>query len=171
MRAPLIALLAVTFCHSPPSQVHDPDPWKVLRPLVGQWRGKAEGMFMPTAAVEQSWEFVIGDMFLQGHTQYLDSTSVHESLEMLSWDQARKCFVLRRFSSTGDVMQLAGKVQDDGNLIMESEAWENGFPDEVRWKSTLTFVSQDEIQVTYYLALEDGTFGPVSEMELKRTDE
>ena len=172
MRAPLIALLAVTFCQSPASKVPDPDPWGALRPLVGNWEGKVEGMFMQ-AEVEKSWEFVLEDKFLQGHARLAhDSRSVDENIGMLSWDRERECFVLRRFSSKGSVIQFVGKVQNDGSLVMESEAWENGFPYEMRAKLTLTFVSKDEIHVTHYLASGDEPFGDfvASEMKLKRAD-
>jgi len=171
MRIQLIALLTVAVCQSPDPrvEVRGSDPWDDVRMLVGHWKGEVEGWFMQ-AEVERNWEFVLGGKFLQGHSRSVHGHQVDEELDMLSWDKVRRCFVLRRFSSSGYVLQFAGKVRQNGRLELETEAWENGRPYPLRAKIAFAFVSEDELEVTFYMALKNQELVVYSVMKLARVD-
>lgn len=169
MRIPLALTLIAVLSYSPPSQEAPPRPLSAVGRLAGHWHGRAQGFYLQ-AEVEATWEFVLDRKFLQGRTTFDDNGPLDETLSMLSWDDARGCFVLREFSSGGYVVRSSGNFDAEGNLQLDTEAWENGWGDEARARIVFSFPSEDRLRMTTYMAFGASELARFAEVTLDRAD-
>ncbi|MDP3740089.1 MAG: hypothetical protein Q8R02_22080 [Hyphomonadaceae bacterium] len=136
-----------------------------LQPLarfVGNWRGTGAGE-PGASAVERSYAPVLGGRFIEvrNRSTYAPQPAnpkgeVHDDVGYLSFDGARKLFVLRQFHIEGFFNQYAATTADftDGKLVFASEALEN-IPASFKARETYVFSSADAFEEIFEIA-EDG---------------
>lgn len=143
------------------------DVWQPMKYFVGQWEGTGTGK-PGTSKVRRDYRFVLNDKFLQvqNQSEYAPQTSnpkgeSHEDWALISFDKARKQFVLRQFHVEGFVSQyVTTSISADGKtIVFTSESIEN-IPAGYRARETYKIVSDDEFTETFELG------GPGKEFEL-----
>ncbi|MEW5984611.1 MAG: heme-binding beta-barrel domain-containing protein [Acidobacteriota bacterium] len=109
-----------------------PDVWAPVRFLDGVWEGQGDGM-SGVSSVAQTYEFVLDANFLRMTTKAVfkpqeknPKGETHEDVGYISYDRARKAFIMRGFYAEGFVNQYVGTVSDDGKtLTFDTEDVEN----------------------------------------------
>lgn len=136
-----------------------------LQPLsrfVGRWRGTGNGE-PGNSTVERSYTPVLAGRFIEvrNTSTYAPQAAnpkgeVHDDSGYLSFDNARKLFVLRQFHTEGFVNQYAATTPDfTGNkLVFASEVFEN-LPSGMKARESYTFTSADMFEEVFEIA-EDG---------------
>src|SRR6187549_3750024 len=83
--------------------------WLPLRPLIGKWSGTGEAP-EGKGTYERSYQFVLNNKFIEVRNKSVYAPSKekpagysHEDYGLISYDRARKAFVLRQFHSEGFV--------------------------------------------------------------------
>ncbi len=168
MRALLLAVLVTNITAA---QTQDVDRWAPVRPLVGRWKGAAEGR-SGNGQVERTYEFVMNGRFLQERNtstyppqEKNPKGETHEHMTMFSYDRARKTIVMRQFHVEGFINQYARITSD--KLVFESEAFEN-LPAGWRARESYEFPAPDEFVETFELAAPGKDFEVYSRTHFKR---
>jgi len=150
--------LSLNAQNTPPAQ-KEADVWAPFRFFVGAWQGQGEGKTGASKG-KQSYQFVLGGKFLQVKNEARFEPQekgkpgqVHEDLGLISYDQARECYVFRQFHVEGFVNQyICKKVLDEGKtFIFVSEQAEN-LPPATKARLTYMVVNPNEFQMTFDLA-------------------
>lgn len=150
-------VLVMAMVAASPSPTPKVDTWTPVLPFVGEWRGTAEGE-PGKGKVEREYRFVLKDRFIHERnvsTYFNDDGSVkerHEHWSFISYDKARKLFVLRQFHQEGFVNTYAEKpeLRSPSKLVFESEGFEN-LPS--GWKARETYeLAADKIVEVFELA-------------------
>jgi len=167
----IVAVPYVGFAQTPPPQ----DVWQPLRGFLGNWKGQGSGE-PGTGDYERSYRFIFKDRFIEVKnrsswrpTEQNPKGEIHEDLGYISYDKARKTFVLRQFHIEGFVNQyrLESISEDGRKIVFVSEAIENigaGW----RARETYQIAGADEFTETFELAPPGGEFGPYTTATLKR---
>lgn len=143
------------------------DVWQPMKYFAGQWEGTGTGK-PGTSKVRRDYRFVLNGKFLQvqNQSEYAPQAAnpkgeSHEDWGLISFDKARKQFVLRQFHVEGFVSQyVTTSISADGKtIVFTSESIEN-IPAGYRARETYKIVSDDEFTETFELA------GPGKEFEL-----
>jgi hypothetical protein len=143
------------------------DVWQPMKYFVGQWEGTGKGK-PGESKVRRDYRFVMNGKFLQvqNQSEYAPQAAnpkgeSHEDWGLISFDKARKQFVLRQFHVEGFVTQyMTTSIRDDGKtIVFTSESIEN-IPAGWRARETYKIISEDEFTETFELA------GPGKEFEL-----
>ncbi len=150
------------------------DVWAPFRPLAARWEGTSHGQ-PGDGKTERSCEFVLRGMFLEcrNKTTYPPQAKnakgeVHEDVGLVSYDKARKTFVLRQFHVEGFVNQyvLEGPPAAGRPLTFVTESIENIPPG---WRASETWqITGDDWTETFGLASGGKPFEPYSESRLRR---
>ena len=155
-----------------------PDVWTPLQFLVGRWEGATHGE-PGSGKVERSYQFALKGKFLQvaNKSSYPPQSSnpkgeIHEDVGFISFDSARKRFVLRQFHVEGFVnTYVSDAIADGGRVItFTSEAIEN-IPAGYRARETYTIVGKDEFSERFEIAEPGKDFALYSENRLQRVKE
>ena len=110
-----------------------PDVWTPLQFLVGRWAGTTYGE-PGSGKVERSYQFALEGKFLQVENKSSSPPQssnpkgeIHEDVGFISFDSARKRFVLRQFHVEGFVTTYVSDAISDGGRVISftSEAIEN----------------------------------------------
>jgi hypothetical protein len=142
-----------------PSAKAKPDPFAMLRPFEGRWRGEGSGQPGKSTA-ERTYEFVLRGKYLnvRNLSEYLPQEKnpkgeKHEDWGMFSYDAGRKKLVLRQFHVEGFVNQYTlDRASDDRReMVFVSEAIEN-VPSGYRARETYRFNGRDEFEEIFELA-------------------
>lgn len=150
--------------------------WLPFKNMIGKWSGTSEGQ-PGKGTYERSYEIVLNKKFIEvkNKSTYPPSTSnpkgeVHEDKGFISYDKARRTFVLRQFHVEGFVNQYKiESISTDGKTIaFISEAIEN-IPAGFRARETYHIISNDEFTETFELAEPGKEFELYSKAILKRT--
>jgi hypothetical protein len=150
-------------------------PWDALRFLEGTWTGESEGE-PGKGTVERTFAFTLGDRFLEVRNASLYAPQErnpkgerHEDRGLVSFDRARRRFVLRQFHVEGFVNQYVadslGSAPD--SIVFTSEAIEN-IPPGFRARETWRFVSPTELHEHFELAEPGKGFETYSRARLVR---
>lgn len=149
--------------------------WLPFKPLVGKWSGKSEGQ--PGYGIyERTYEVVLNKKFIEVRNKSTYPASkdhpkgeVHEDHGFISYDKARKTFVLRQFHIEGFVNQykIESISPDKKTIVFVSESIEN-IPSGYRAKETYQIVSETEFTETFELAEPGKDFELYSKAILKK---
>lgn len=135
------------------------DLWSPFRQFLGSWHGDGSGK-PGTSSVDRSYSLILQDRFIEMRSRSVyppqdgnPSGEVHEDLGLLSFDEARSCYVLREFHVEGYVNQyvLQPPGHETSSLIFITEAIEN-IPLGWRARITLEVTSDDTFVETFDLA-------------------
>jgi hypothetical protein len=135
------------------------DRWERVRFLLGSWEGTASGQ-PGKGSVERTYTLVLGDRFIEeANTSRYEATApgktpeIHHHRGFISYDKARKTFMLRQFHEEGFVNLYAmnSDRSQSAFLVFDSVSFENLGND---WKARETYevISQDEFIETFELA-------------------
>jgi hypothetical protein len=133
--------------------------WLPLKALIGNWTGKGGGE--PGQGVyERSYNLVLNKKFIEVRnkstyppTDKKQKSEIHEDIGYISYDKARKTFVLRQFHVEGFVNQYRiESISPDGNTIaFISESIEN-IPPGFRARETYHISGDGKFTETFELA-------------------
>jgi hypothetical protein len=149
--------------------------WGPMKYFVGKWTGKSEGQ-PGTGNYERSYQFVLNKKFIEINnkstwlpTKENPKGEVHKDLGYISYDKARKTFVLRQFHIEGFVNQyrLDSISSDKKTIVFVSESIEN-IPNGWRAKETYRLTGNNEFTETFELAEPNKTFEVYTKAILKR---
>jgi len=152
-----------------------PDVWTPLQFLIGRWAGTTHGE-LGSGKVERSYQFALKGKFLQveNKSTYPPQSSnakgeIHEDVGFISFDSARKRFVLRQFHVEGFVnTYVSDAISDEGRVItFTSEAIEN-IPAGYRARETYSILGTDEFSERFEIAEPGKDFTLYSENRLRR---
>lgn len=150
--------------------------WLPLKSFIGKWTGESEGQ-PGKGKYERSYELVLNKKFIEvkNKSTYPPSANnpkgeVHEDHGFISYDWARKTFVLRQFHIEGFVNQYKMEsISPDGKtIVFISESIEN-IPEGFRAKETYHIINNDEFTETFELAEPGKNFALYSSATLKRS--
>lgn len=157
-RAVFAAFMVVGAALSSPGLAQPVDPLARVAGLAGDWIGAGEGEPGTSVATRHVERIQAGRFVqIQGRSVYAKqpknpSGEVHTSLDLWSYDKARKRIVLRQFDSLGFVSTY---VEDpaaggDRKLVLVSESLEN-VPAGWRARYAYEFVGPDEYREHFEL--------------------
>ena len=151
------------------------DNWDPLRSLVGIWEGTGSGQ-PGVSKVHREYSFVMNDKFIhvQNKSTYDPQPKnpkgeVHQDWGMMSFDKARKKFVLRQFHVEGFVNQyvMTSFSADSKTIVFTSESIEN-IPAGFRARETYKILGPDEFTEVFEIAEPGKDFEVYSEAHFKR---
>lgn len=149
--------------------------WLPLKFMIGTWAGTSEGQ-PGKGKYERSYAFALNKKFIEvkNKSTYAPSKEnpkgeVHEDHGFISYDRARKTFVLRQFHIEGFVNQYKiESISPDGKtIVFISESIEN-IPAGFQARETYRIISQNEFNETFELAEPGKEFELYSKAVLKR---
>jgi len=149
--------------------------WLPFKNMIGKWSGTSEGQ-PGKGMYERSYEIVLNKKFIEvkNKSSYPPSASnpkgeVHEDRGFISYDKARKTFVLRQFHIEGFVNQFKiESISPDGKtIVFISESIEN-IPAGYRAKESYQIVNENEFIETFELAEPGKEFELYAKAVLKR---
>jgi len=151
------------------------DVWAPFRFFVGTWHGQGQGSPGQGSGV-QTWEFILRGTFLQVRNKAVfdpqaanPQGEVHEDWGVLSYDKARKTYVLRQFHVEGFVNQyvLETAPADGQTFVFVSEAIEN-IPAGFKARLTYKVLDADTFEQTFDIAQPGQEFACYSKGVMKR---
>jgi hypothetical protein len=152
-----------------------PDPWAMLRVLVGKWEGPAAGV--PGKGLStREYRFELNERFLSEHGKIVwepksaaEKAAVHEDFGWFSFDRNLKKIVWRQFHDEGFVNEytLDSASADGKSLDFVSVRIENIAPG-FRAKESFRMLSADELEATFWLAAPGKDFEVFVRSHLKR---
>ncbi len=152
------------------------DIWQPFEFLAGDWRGQGHGE-PGVGNYERQYRFIFNKKFIEiknksswAPSQQNPQGEIHEDIGYISYDKARKTYVLRQFHIEGFVNQykLESISADGKRIVFVSEAIENIAPG---WRARETYqkIGDDEFSEIFELAPPNEGFAPYSTVILKRT--
>jgi hypothetical protein len=151
------------------------DTWEPLRYLVGIWEGTGKGQ-PGVSQIQREYRFILNDKFIhvQNKSTYDPQPKnpkgeVHQDWGMMSFDKARKKFVLRQFHVEGFVNQyvMTSSSADGKTIVFTSESIEN-IPAGFRARETYKILGPDEFTEVFEIAEPGKDFEIYSEGHFKR---
>lgn len=131
-----------------------PDPWGVLRQLVGSWEGQIDGK-LGTGRGVRHYELIMGDRYLVCRHRSVrlpqeksPNGDQHEALGVFSFDRERKTIVYREFLNEGAVVRSPCELEAR-KVVCVSEAVESGAG--IRARLTLEITDRYRFTETYEL--------------------
>jgi hypothetical protein len=173
MKKILIVILfmpAVSF-----AQVKQDSVWRPFKNFIGKWEGVSSGQ-PGNGKYERTYAFVLNGKFIEVLNKSIYPPSrtnpkgeVHEDHGYISYDRARKTFVLRQFHTEGFVNQyrIESTSPDWKTISFISESIEN-IPAGYRAKETYQFTGENEFTETFELAEPGKEFEVYSKATLRR---
>jgi hypothetical protein len=158
------------------AQTKQDSTWAPFKRFIGEWKGASEGE-PGQGRYERTYSFVLNNKFIEvinkssyPATEKNPKGEVHEDHGFLSYDKARRVFVLRQFHLEGFVNQykLESMSADRKTIVFISEAIEN-IPAGFRAKETYHFTGEDEFTETFELAEPGKDFQVYSKAFLKKS--
>jgi len=149
--------------------------WSPMKYFVGEWTGKSDGQ-PGNGTYERTYQFVLNRKFIEiknkstwSPTTENPKGEVHEDIGYISYDNARKTFVLRQFHIDGFVNQYRlDSISADGKtMVFISESIEN-IPNGWRAKETYQLTENNEFIETFELAEPGKQFEVYTKAVLKR---
>ncbi len=149
--------------------------WLPFKNMIGTWKGTSEGQ-PGKGTYERTYQIVLNKKFIEvrNKSTYPPTANnpkgeVHEDRGFISYDKARKTFVLRQFHIEGFVNEYKMEsISTDGKImVFISESIEN-IPAGFRARETYQIISNDEFTETFELAEPGKEFEVYSKAVLKR---
>jgi hypothetical protein len=107
------------------------DVWEPLRFFVGEWEGTGEGK-PGVSKTRREYRFALNNRFIEVRNRSVYDPQpknakgeLHEDWGMISFDRARKQFILRQFHVEGFVSQYVTTSNDGKTITFTSESIEN----------------------------------------------
>ena len=149
------------------------DVWQAFRPLVGKWKGEGSG-FGTVSDVTHEWDFVLAGQFLELRTRSVPhqtgaSGEIHVDVGFISRDTDRGIFVFRQFLSEGFVNTYDVSVEEEDDkptLVFSYRETESAGGMQARMR--LTFLSENEYEMSLDLAAPGKDFSPCQQMHMKK---
>lgn len=172
---PIVILLILSPLLSFGQMTKQDSVWLPFKSMIGKWSGTSDGQ-PGKGRYDRSYKIVLNKKFIEVNNKstYAPSTNnpkgeVHEDRGFISYDKARKTFVLRQFHIEGFVNQYKiESISPDGKtIVFISEAIEN-IPTGFRARETYQIISNDEFTETFELAEPGKEFELYSKATLKR---
>ena len=151
------------------------DVWEPFRYFVGSWEGTGNGQ-PGVSKTQREYRFVLNNRFLQVQNKSAydpqpknPKGEVHEDWGVMSFDKARKKFVLRQFHAEGFVNQyVMSSLSSDGKIIVfTTESIEN-IPMGFRARETYKILGPDEFLEVFEMAEPGKEFELYSENHYRR---
>jgi hypothetical protein len=152
--------------------------WEALEFLIGTWAGTGGGE-TGDGTYARRYELVLNGQFLFVHNKSTyppqeknPGGEVHEDWGLISFDKARKTFILRQFHVEGFVNQyILDHIAPDGKeIVFTTEAIENiaaGW----RARETYKILSDHEYIEIFELAAPNKEFKEYTHCHMMKTDE
>jgi len=149
--------------------------WMPFRWFAGTWLGDSEGQ-PGNGKYERNYTIIFNKKFIEVRntstyppSQQNPKGEVHEDIGFISYDRARKAFVLRQFHIEGFVNQykLESISQNGKTIVFISEAIEN-IPAGFRAKETYKITGENEFTEIFEIAEPGKEFEVYSKATLKR---
>lgn len=149
--------------------------WAPFRWFAGTWSGDSEGQ-PGKGKYERSYTVIFNKKFIEvkntstyPSSQQNPKGEVHEDKGFISYDRARKTFVLRQFHIEGFVNQykLESISADGKTIVFLSEAIEN-IPAGFRAKETYKITGENEFTEIFEIAEPGKEFEVYSKATLRR---
>jgi hypothetical protein len=149
--------------------------WLPMKYFVGEWIGKSEGQ-PGKGNYERSYQFILNKKFIEikNKSTWLPTKEnpkgeVHEDIGYISYDKARRKFILRQFHIEGFVNQyiLDSISSDRKTFFFVSESIEN-IPNGWKAKETYHLTDNNEFTETFELAEPNKPFEVYTTAILKR---
>ena len=150
--------------------------WLPFQPLIGHWTGEGSGE-SGNGIYERSYQFVLGNNFIEVRNKSTyppkDAQSIgeiHEDVGYISYDKARKTFILRQFHKEGFVNEyvLDSMSPDGTTIVFITESIEN-IPAGWKARETYWFRAPDTLEEVFDLAAPGGEFEMYSTASLLKT--
>jgi hypothetical protein len=170
----MFAALTASAANDPPANPMS-DRWGRVRFLLGNWEGTATGQ-PGKGTVERTYEVVLGGQFIEERntSRYEPKAKgaepeIHHHRGFLSYDKARKTFMLRHFHEEGFVNLYALNTDKSmaEYLIFDSVNFEN-FSNEWKARESYDVISPDEFVEIFELAEPGKDFVEYSRNHFKR---
>lgn len=173
MKRILLVILLLLLPLTAPAQ--KADNWQSFRYFLGTWKGTGKGK-PGNSDLERRYELVLSNKFInvKHKSSYLPQPQnpkgeTHEDWGFISFDRARKVYVLRQFHVEGFVTQYyAQTLTPDGKtIVFLSENLEN-VPAGFRARETYKLLNENEFVEVFELAPPGKDFSVYSENHFKR---
>ena len=174
MRRILLVLLLLPLLVSAQSTPQT-DTWQHFRFFIGTWKGTGKGA-PGMSVLEREYKLVLNNKFINvTHKSRYDPQTrnpkgeTHEDWGYVSFDRARKVYVLRQFHVEGFVTQYyAQTLTPDGKtIVFLSESLEN-LPSAFRARETYKILNDNEFIEVFEVAPPGKEFSVYSENHFKR---
>lgn len=151
------------------------DVWEPLKYFVGRWEGAGSGK-PGSSTIEREYRMVLKDKFMkvENRSTYAPQPQnpkgeIHEDVGMISFDKARKQFVVRQFHVESFVIHyVVASISDDRKtIVFTSESIEN-IPNGWRARETYKISGPDEFTEVFELAGPGKDFEVYSEGRFQR---
>ena len=175
MKPILLLALALLPLLTPAQTVVKNDTWQNLRYFIGTWKGTGKGE-PGNSDLERVYELVLNNKFInvKHKSSYQPQPrnpkgETHEDWGYLSFDRARKFYVLRQFHVEGFVTQYYAQTltADGKSIVFLSENLEN-LPAGFRARETYRILNENEFVEIFELAPPGKEFSVYSENHFKR---
>jgi hypothetical protein len=152
-----------------------PSVWEPLRFLLGSWAGTGSGQ-PGVSSVDREYRLVLGDRFVEvrNTSTYAPQErnpkgEVHEDRGLISWDRARKRFMMRQFHVESFVIHYVADslAASADSVVFTSQSIEN-IPAGYRARETYRILGPDELVERFEMADPGGEFKLYSESRPKR---
>jgi hypothetical protein len=149
--------------------------WLPFKSFLGTWNGDSEGQ-PGKGRYERSYQMILNNKFIEvrNRSTYPPSTEnpkgeVHEDIGYISYDRARKTFVLRQFHVEGFVNQYKIELMssDGKTIVFISESIEN-VPKGFQAKETYNVINENQFNETFEIAEPGKPFGLYSKATLTK---
>ena len=172
-RISLVILILPLLAHA--QTVQQNDRWQPFEFFIGTWKGTGKGE--PGVSVaEREYKIVLNNKFINvKHKSSYEPQArnpkgeTHEDWGYISFDRARKVYVLRQFHVEGFVTQYyAQTITPDGKtMVFLSENLEN-LPAGYRARETYRILNENEFVEVFEIAPPGKEFSVYSENHFKR---
>lgn len=175
MKRILLVVLLLLPLVTPAQTVVKTDTWQPFRYFIGTWKGTGKGE-SGSSDLERAYEVVLGNKFIKvkHKSSYQPQPrnpkgETHEDWGFISFDRARKVYVLRQFHVEEFVTQYyAQTLTPDGKtIVFLSENLEN-LPAGFRARETYKILNENEFVEIFELAPPGKEFSVYSENQFKR---
>jgi hypothetical protein len=144
------------------------DPWALLQPLLGKWRGEVSGL-PGKGTSEREYKTDLRGKVIVGRNRSVYEKETHEDFGVFSYDRQAKAFMLRQFHVEGFVNEykLVRRSEDGREFEFLTERIEN-IPAGYRAREAYRFLGPDEFVETFSLAEPGKDFEVYSETRFRR---
>ena len=174
MRKILLLVLLLPLL-APAQAVKRNDVWEHFKYFLGTWKGSGKGQ-PGNSELEREYQLVLNGKFIniKHKSRYQPQPrnpkgETHEDWGYLSFDKARKVYVLRQFHVEGFVTQYYAQTltADGQTIVFLSENLEN-LPSGFRARETYKILNENEFAEIFELAPPGKEFSVYSENHFKR---
>jgi len=112
-------------------------PLEKFNSLIGKWEGAGSGFSSSKSVIQSEFSWVMNNEFIEVKnrsefepTPQKPEGEIHEDSGIISYDKARKLYVIRQFHVEGFVNQyiLNNTLSNENKLIFESKSIDNFVP-------------------------------------------